>query len=185
MAAWLRLRSPDQVGKNGVTARQNAYPFQHNGHPCGRRCHRSAYILRVLRERGFFQGAERFEEAQGDIPMPRILAHQQGHFLPKNGQVERPVDQQQHPTGLPPMPQVVEEEPGHQSKAQQRLHAFGHHHGALQAETSVCPLHQEAFVLAAYGALGPVRAHRHQAQQGVKREATERADVGAGASRVP
>ena len=127
------------------------------------------------------EGAERFEEAQGDVAMPGVLADQQGHLLAEDGQVERPVGQQQHPAGLAAARQVAEEEPGRQAKAQQGLHAFDHHHGALQTEAGARPLHQEALVLAPHGALGPVRAHGHQPEQGVEVEAAERPNVGADA----
>ena len=68
----------------------------------------------------------------------------------------------------PPRSHIRTEEPGGEAKTQQRLHAFDRHNGALQLEAGAGPFDQQALVLALHGALGPMRAHGYQPEQGVE-----------------
>ena len=50
--------------------------------------------------RALFESAKGFEEAQGDIPLPGVLADQQRQLLPEHRQAEGPVGEQQDHASL-------------------------------------------------------------------------------------
>ena len=60
-------------------------------------------LLAIVLRPAVLEGAERFEEAQGDVAVHGVLADQQRHLLPEDGQVKPPVGEQQHPAGLAPI----------------------------------------------------------------------------------
>src|SRR4029450_10496496 len=134
-------------------------------------------VLAILLRTAVLEGTERFEEAEGDIAMHGILADQQCYFLAEDREVESPVGKQQHRAGVAAPRQVAKQEPGYQPKAQQGLHAFACHYGALKIEAGAGPLDQEALVLALHSTLGPMGAHSDEPQQGIEGEKGEGSHV--------
>jgi hypothetical protein len=122
-------------------------------------------------------GAERLEQAQGDVAVDRILAQEQRHLVTERRDPERPVDEQEHAGAVPGVHEVALYQPGHQRDADQRVHRLEQRRGSLQGAAGARPVDQHALVLEAHGRLGAVGAHRDQAQQRVEVEARQRASL--------
>ena len=79
----------------------------------------------------FLARPERFEQAQSHIALRRILLPYERHLLAQDGEIERPVDEQEDLADLASPLQVGEEQPGDKPKSNQRLHALDRDDNAL------------------------------------------------------
>ena len=154
-----------------------AHPLQADGNP-RRSCFRGVCTwvhngLITLRYVAFLARPEGFEQAQSHIALRRILLRYERHLLSQDGEIERPVDEQEDLADLASPRQVGEEQPGGKSKAKQRLHALDRDDKALQPEGSTHPLDEQAFVLTPYGSLCRVDTHCDKAQERIQIEATQ------------
>ena len=108
--------------------------------------------------RALFGRPERLEQAEGDIPMDRILPDEQGDLFPQDGETQRPVRQQQRTPDVGRVAGVQPHDPAGQSDPDDDLQSLDDHDPTEEPLVGPCPLDQQALVLPAHGTLRPVGA---------------------------
>src|SRR5262249_55943319 len=124
-------------------------------------------------------GPERLEQARDGVAQGRVLPRGEAHLLSQVDDLQGPEAHPEGPGEIAGAGQVAEDDEGGEAGARRRLRDLQGNGDRLAAARGARPLDQQTLVLAPERQRGAVVAQGREPEEGIEREAAERAGMAA------